>query len=101
MAKSSTDGKDENSSGLRVPIAIMMIKTLDAMLKVNNTSSKNGGSGKTNMPMINNTRPGMLKSMKLNFDRFCRRDDRDSVDMNYRGLEIIRVIVVIFHFSLT
>jgi len=45
-----------------VPMAIMMIKTLEAMLNVNKTSSKKGGSGKTNMPMINNTKAGMLRS---------------------------------------
>jgi len=62
VANRSTDGKEENSNGLRVPMAIMMIKTLEAMLNVNKTSSKNGGSGKTNMPMINSTKAGMLKS---------------------------------------
>ena len=84
VAKRRTEGKEENSNGLRVPMAIMMIKTLEAMLNVNKTSRKNGGRGKTNMPMINNTRAGILRSAKLNFDRFCRMVDRLSVDMNCR-----------------
>ena len=63
-------------------MAIMMISTLDAILKVNNTSSTKGCSGITSMPMINKTRAGMLRSLKLNFDRFCRMFDRVSVLMD-------------------
>jgi hypothetical protein len=52
-------GKDENSSGLRVLMAIMMITKLITILKVNKKSNKSGGSGKTNMAMINNTKTGI------------------------------------------
>ena len=79
VANSSTEGKEENSSGLRTLIAIMMIKSADAILKVNSTSSTMGGRGMTNIPMINKTKPGMLRSLKLNLDKFCRIVDRVSV----------------------
>ena len=51
--------QDENSSGLRVLMAIMMITKLMTILKVNKKSNKSGGNGKTNMAMINNTMAGM------------------------------------------
>jgi hypothetical protein len=59
VANNNTVGKDENSRGLRVPIAIMMITKLITMLKVNRKSNKSGGKGSTNMAMINNTRTGI------------------------------------------
>jgi hypothetical protein len=58
VANNKTDGKDENSSGLRVPMAIMMISKLIAMLKVNKMSNIKAGRGTTNMAMINNTIAG-------------------------------------------
>jgi len=58
VANNRTDGNDENSSGLRVPIAIMMITKLQAMLKVNNTSRSSGGKGKTNIAMMSSTNAG-------------------------------------------
>jgi hypothetical protein len=58
VANNKTDGKDENSSGLRVPMAIMMTNKLQPMLKVNRMSNNNGGRGITNMAMINNTMAG-------------------------------------------
>ena len=79
VANNSTVGKEENSKGLRVLMAIMMISRLAAILKVNKMSSSTGCSGITSMPMIINTNPGMLRSAKLNFDRFCRMADRDRV----------------------
>ena len=85
VAKRSTVGNEENSSGLRVLIAIMMISKLDAILKVNSTSNKNAGNGTTNMPMINNTKAGMLRPVKLNRDRLCRNVDSDSVVIDYQS----------------
>ena len=61
MANNKTEGKDENSSGLRVPMAIMMISKLQAMLNVNKMSRSNEGRGTTNMAMINNTMAGRPK----------------------------------------
>jgi hypothetical protein len=58
VANNKTDGKDENSSGLRVPMAIMMTNKLQPMLKVNRMSNNKGGRGTTNMAMINNTMAG-------------------------------------------
>jgi hypothetical protein len=59
VANNKTVGKDENSSGLRVLMAIMMITKLITILKVNKKSNKSGGNGNTNMAMINNTKTGM------------------------------------------
>ena len=61
VANSKTDGKDEKSNGLRVPIAIITTTKLTMMLKVNKMSSNKGGSGTTNMAMINRTRTGKPK----------------------------------------
>ena len=79
VANSSTEGKDENSSGLRTLMAIMMISTAVAILKVKSTSSSIGGSGMTSMPIMINTNAGMLRSLKLNLDKFCRIVDSVSV----------------------
>ena len=84
VANKSTVGNEENSRGLRVLIAIMMINKLVAMLKVNKMSSTTGCKGITSMPTINNTSAGMLRSAKLNFDRFCRMADRDRVFIEER-----------------
>jgi len=59
VANNNTDGKDEKSKGLRVLMAIMMMTKLATMLKVNKKSNNNGGKGKTNMAMINNTSAGI------------------------------------------
>jgi hypothetical protein len=59
VANNKTVGKDENSKGLRVLMAIMMITKLITMLKVNKKSNKSGGKGSTYMAMINNTKTGM------------------------------------------
>ena len=59
VANNSTDGKDEKSKGLRVLMAIMMMTKLATMLKVNKKSNNNGGKGRTNMAMINNTSAGI------------------------------------------
>jgi hypothetical protein len=59
VANNKTVGKDENSMGLRVLMAIMMITKLITMLKVNKKSNKSGGKGSTNMAMINSTKTGM------------------------------------------
>jgi hypothetical protein len=61
VANSKTEGNDENSSGLRVPIAIMITTKLIMMLKVNKMSSNKGGSGTTNIAMINRTKTGNPK----------------------------------------
>jgi hypothetical protein len=58
VAKSKTDGKDENSKGFRVPMAIMMTTRPIMMLKVNKMSNIKGGRGTTNMAMINKTKTG-------------------------------------------
>jgi hypothetical protein len=58
VANSNTEGNEENSSGLRVPMAIMMTSKLQPILKVNNMSSSNAGSGTTNMAMIKSTSAG-------------------------------------------
>ena len=52
------DGKEENSSGLRVPMAIMMITRLEAILNVNSTSSSSGGNGNTSIAMMSSTNAG-------------------------------------------
>jgi len=59
VANNKMVGKDENSRGLRVLMAIMMITKLMTILKVNKKSNKSGGNGKTNMAMINNTKTGI------------------------------------------
>ena len=59
VANNNTVGNEENSNGLRVLMAIMMITKLMMMLKVNKKSNKMGGNGSTNMAMINNTRTGI------------------------------------------
>ena len=81
VANNNTEGKEENSRGLRTLMAIMMINTLAAILKVNNISKIMGCSGMTNIPMINKTKAGMLRSLKLNLVKFCRIVDRVSVLM--------------------
>ena len=59
VANSKTEGKAEKSKGLVVLMAIMMITKLATILKVNKKSSNKGGNGKTNMPMIINTKAGI------------------------------------------
>jgi hypothetical protein len=81
VANNKTEGKDENSSGLRVPIAIMITTKLIMMLKVNKMSSNNGGNGTTNMAMIKSTSAGKPNPAKSNFERFCRIADRVNVFM--------------------
>ena len=66
-------------------MAIMMTSKLAAILKVNSTSNKNAGKGTINMPMINNTKAGMLRPVKLNRDRLCRNVDSDSVVIDYQS----------------
>ena len=61
VANNKTDGKEENSKGLRVPIAIMMITRPITMLNVNKMSNIKGGKGTTNMAMITKTKAGMPK----------------------------------------
>ena len=58
VAISNTDGKDENSSGLRVLRVIMTINRPSIMLNVNSTSSKNAGSGTTRSAKISSTNVG-------------------------------------------
>jgi hypothetical protein len=59
VANNNTVGNEENSNGLRVLMAIMMITKLITMLKVNKKSNKTGDKGSTSMAMINNTKTGM------------------------------------------
>ena len=66
VANKRTEGKDEKSRGLRVPMAIMTITRPEAMLNVNSTSNNQAGKGKINIDMINSTKPGMLKPDRLN-----------------------------------
>jgi hypothetical protein len=61
VANNKTDGNEENSSGLRVPMAIMMTSKLQPILKVNRMSKRSAGRGTTNMAMINNTMAGKPK----------------------------------------
>jgi hypothetical protein len=79
VAKSNTVGKEENSSGLRVPMAIMMMTRLTMMLKVNKKSNNRGGSGNTNIAMMTSTTTGIVSPEASNFDKFCRIVDRVSV----------------------
>jgi hypothetical protein len=72
-------GKEENSSGLRVPMAIMMMTRLTKMLKVNKKSNNRGGSGNTNIAMMTSTTTGIVSPEASNFDKFCRIVDRVSV----------------------
>ena len=76
VANSSTVGKDEKSSGLRVLMEIMMITRLIIILKVNKKSNKSAGKGSTSMAMINNTSTGIPRPARSNFAKFCRIVDR-------------------------
>jgi hypothetical protein len=69
VANNKTEGKDENSSGLRVPMAIMMISKLQAMLNVNSTSKSNAGRGTTNMAMINKHQRGQAETGVIKFGK--------------------------------
>jgi hypothetical protein len=42
VANNKTEGNEENSKGFRTLMAIMMISTLEAILKVNNISKSMG-----------------------------------------------------------
>jgi hypothetical protein len=81
VANSSTEGKDENSNGLRVPIATMMTTKPIMMLNVNKMSNSSGGKGTTNMAMISKTKAGKPNPAKLKPERFCRIADRVKVFM--------------------
>ena len=83
VANSSTAGKDENSSGLRVPMATMITTRATTMLKVNRMSSSSGGSGTTSMAMITSTSAGIPRPAMSKRDRFCRRFDRVRVLMRF------------------
>jgi hypothetical protein len=76
VANNKTVGKDENSSGLRVPMAIMITTKLQRMLKVNKKSNNRGGSGSTNIAMMTSTTTGILSPERSNFDKLCRIVDR-------------------------
>jgi hypothetical protein len=76
VANNKTVGKDENSRGLRVPMAIMITTKLIRMLKVNKKSNNNGGNGKTNIAMMTSTTAGILSPERSNFDKLCRIVDR-------------------------
>jgi hypothetical protein len=84
-------GKDENSSGLRVLMAIMMTTRLHMMLKVNKKSNNSGGSGNTNMAMMTSTTTGILSPVRSNFDKFCRIVDRVSVLISEIQLKLERL----------
>ena len=86
VAKSKTEGNDENSRGLRVPIAIMITTKLIMMLKVNRMSSSKGGSGTTNIAMIIKTKTGKPKPAKSKREKFCRMADRVNVVMGGSAL---------------
>ena len=76
VANSKIAGNDENSSGLRVLMAIMMMTKATTILKVKSKSSSNGGSGSTIIAMMSRTKPGMAKPAGSNRPMFCRRIDR-------------------------
>ena len=76
VANSKIAGKDENSKGLRVLMAIMMTTKDTTILKVNSKSSSSGGSGSTIIAMMSSTKPGMAKPAGSNRLMFCRRIDR-------------------------
>ena len=59
MANNKTEGKDENSSGFLVLIAIMMITKLDTILNVKKKSKIMDGNGITNIAMMSNTSAGI------------------------------------------
>ena len=61
VANSSTEGKDENSRGFLVLMAIMITTSPTSRLKVNRMSSSSGGSGRTSMAMIRITTAGMAR----------------------------------------
>jgi hypothetical protein len=87
VANNSTEGKDENSRGLRVPMAIMMMTKLMAMLKVKNTSNKIAGMGKTNIATISKTKAGMPKPASSMRATCCRIVDRFRVLMGESVVE--------------
>ena len=91
VANKRTVGKDENSSGLRVLMAIMMTTRLHMMLKVNKKSNNSGGSGNTNMAMMTSTTTGILSPVRSNFDKFCRIVDRVSVLISEIQLKLERL----------
>jgi hypothetical protein len=91
VANNKTVGKDENSSGLRVPMAIMITTKLTRMLKVNKKSNKTGGNGNTNIAMMTSTTTGILSPERSNFDKLCRIVDRVRVLIEEIQLKVERL----------
>ena len=79
VARSNIEGNEEKSSGLVLLIAIIMMTRPTTILKVNKKSSKNAGSGKINIEIINKTRKGKPKPENSIFEMSCRRFDSDAI----------------------
>jgi hypothetical protein len=92
VANSRTDGNDENSKGLRVPMAIMMITKLIKILKVNRISSRSAGNGTTNMAIINITKNGIPSPVNSKFDKRCRIVDIEMVVIYKNFIKIKELI---------
>tara|TARA_S200000501_G_scaffold311243_1_gene301719 strand:+ start:97 stop:378 length:282 start_codon:yes stop_codon:yes gene_type:complete len=61
VASNKTPGNEENSNGLCTPIETMITIKPTKMLNVNNISRTKGGSGITNIAIINKTNAGIPK----------------------------------------
>ena len=79
VARSNIDGNEDNSKGRDTLMAIMMITSPITILKVNSTSSKNGGSGKINIGRIKRIKTGMPSPDSSKVDRVCRIVDMSAV----------------------
>ena len=98
VVSSSTEGKDENSSGLVVRIATMITIRPVIRLKVNNTSSRKAGSGITSMAMITMTSSGMPSSPTLMPRMFWRKFDSASELIVFRSGDIRKLLFLLDFF---
>ena len=75
VANRITIGKLENSIGVDVFIATIMIRSERTMLKVNIMSSMNAGIGKINRVRTSNTKAGVVTAADILANGICRKFD--------------------------
>ena len=75
VANRITIGKLENSIGVDVFIATIMIRSERTILKVNIMSSMNAGIGKINRVRTSNTKAGVVTAPDILANGICRKFD--------------------------
>ena len=75
VANRITIGKLENSIGVDVFIATIMIRSERTILKVNIMSSMNAGIGKINRVRTSNTKAGVVTASEILANGICRKFD--------------------------